>query len=225
MRMRNRWLAPALVAVATMSSGSTALAASYFYGDLLTTDKFSLLSNRHASASLGSDFKSFVVDSNWTLDAAGSGLGDGKIPPAKSYAHSFVAPEGAVIEKAWLFVSFSDDGFDSAKETAVVDVTGALFQTKGVSGYLLPTPMLETITADVTAKLAAGGGKLGVTVSPNSPDQDLYMHASLLKVQYSVPAGGRVGSAVPEPSAFLVFAVGLAVTAAGLRGRTAVQPA
>lgn len=228
MRSRSRWLVPALLAAATLLSSTSALAASYYYGELLTTDKFSLLPNRHATATLGSDFKNFSVDSNWALDPVGSGLGSGKVPPAKTYAHSFSAPEGAQIEKAWLVVSFSDDGFDSAKETAVLDVTGSLYQTKGVLGYLLPPPMVEVLTADVTAKVVSGGGKLGVTISPPAgTDQDFYVHASLLKVQYSLPGTTRPpgGTAVPEPGAFLVFAVGLAVTAAGLRSRTIAQAA
>lgn len=225
MRMHFRWRTSALVAVATWLAATPALAASFYYGELLTTNKFSLLPDAHATATLTADFANFKLDASWSNDGAGSGLGSGVVPPAKAYSHSFVAPEGAVIEKAWLFVSFSDDGFDGAKETAVVDVTGALYQTKGVAGFLLPAVLAETITADVTTKLVGGGGVVDVTVAPKGADQDFHMLASLLKVQYSVVPPTRVVSAVPEPSAFLVFALGLAVAAAGLRGRGEGQPA
>jgi hypothetical protein len=220
--MRLRAFSSVLLAGAVLLSSSAALAASIFYGDLLTSDKFALLENRHATASLGVDFASFSITPDWTLDAAGTGLGAGKIPPAKTYTHSIDAPAGATIEKAWLFVSFSDDGFDLQPETGVVDLSGLVLSTNGiVSGYQAPSPLTEIVSGDVTANLASSpDGKLVVTVSTASANQDMYIHASLLKVQYSTGGGaGGPGSAVPEPGALLVFAVGLAVTAAGLRGR------
>ncbi len=227
MRIHLRRTAPLLFAAAVMLSSASATAATIYYGDLLTSSKFTLLSDRHATASLATDFKNFSVDPSWTLGPSGSGLGNALVPATgtsgKKYTHSFAAPAGATIEKAWLFVSFSDDGFDSAAETAVVDISGSIYKTKGVLGYLMPSPIVEVVSADVTAQIVQNGGNVDVVVSPSKTGQDFYIHASLLKVQYSTGSTGRTTSAVPEPGAFLVFAVGLAVTAAGLRSRSAPQ--
>lgn len=219
--MRPRLVAPLLLAAGLLLSSSTAFAASIWVGDLLTSDEFPLLSDRHATASLTADFSTFTITPDWTLDGPGTGLGDGKIPPSKTYTHSFSAPAGTTIEKAWLFVSFSDDGFDFQSETGVVDVSGLLGSTHGwVPGYLPPSPLVEIVGGDVTASLvASGSGGLQVTVSSAQADQDLYVHASLLKVQLGTGGGGGTpGTAVPEPGAMLVFAAGLVVTAASLRG-------
>ncbi len=216
--MKLRFLAPVLFAATTLLVSSGAYAATIFYGDLLTSVKFALLPDRHATATLTTDFKPFSVDAKWSLDPKPSGVGSGLIPPAKTYTHTFSAPAGATIEKAWLYVSFSDDGFDMGTETAVVDLgTGSPLQTKGLAGYLMPSPLGEIVSADVKAQLV-GNGAVKVTVGAKTTGQDLYIQASLLKVQYSTPGTGR-STAVPEPGAFLVFALGIVVTARGLRGR------
>lgn len=220
MRIRTPRLIPLVAGVLTLSFASSAFAASMFYGDLLTSDKFALLSNRHATASLSLDFDPFAIDTSWDLGAVGTGLGSAKIPPAKKYSHSF-GVEGATIEKAWLFVSFSDDGLDVSPETAVVEFDGGMFETQGIFGWMWPYPVPEVVGGEVTGFLVASGdGTLDFTVAPRNPNQDFYIHASLLKVQYSLadaPTDG--GSAVPEPGAFLAFATGLLVAAGGLRRR------
>jgi hypothetical protein len=219
MKLRLRNLAPALFAAATLLASSGAYAATIFYGDLLTSDKFSLLPDRHATAKVTTDFKAFSVDASWSLEPKPSGIGSGLIPPAKTFTHTFNAPAGATLEKAWLLVSFSDDGFDMGAETAAVDLgDGSVLKTKGVAGYLMPSPLGETVSKDVLKLIAGGDGSVKVTVGAAAPGQDLYIQASLLKVQYSLPSRG-LSSAVPEPGAFLVFAVGIVVTARGLRGR------
>ncbi|CAG0983401.1 hypothetical protein MYXO_01990 [Myxococcaceae bacterium] len=222
--MRMRTL-PAVVLGAVLATvTSPASAASFFAGDLLTSNQFGLLEDRHASATLEVDFPSFMVDASWDIGAAGSGLGDAYTASARSYVHTFSAPEGATIESAWLFVSFTDDGFDAARETAVAEVEGDIFETRGIRGFLLPTPIHETLAADVTAALTNGNGTLAVAVSPGESGQDFHIQASLLKVRYSI--GGPTepaSSAVPEPGGLAAFALGLVIAAAGLRGeRSAV---
>ncbi|MCC6642007.1 MAG: hypothetical protein IT386_12675 [Deltaproteobacteria bacterium] len=227
--MRLRSLATLLLGAGLLVSAPAAFAATIWEADLLTSDKFALLPNRHATASVAADFEAFTITPDWSLGAAGSGLGDGKVPPSKTFTHTVAAPAGATIDKAWLLVSFSDDGFDMPPETGVVQIADLTFATSGWGGfgYLAPSPLVEVVGGDVTAALVAGGdGSLQVTVSSSQPDRDLYLHASLLKVQLSTGSGGgSPGTAVPEPGALLVFAAGLAVTAASLRDRGGVRAA
>jgi len=212
----------ALAATVLLGAGSAG-ATSMYYGDLLTSDAFGLLPDTRATAQVAFDFSAFELDASWSLDGPGTGLGSAVIPPSKHFSHSFDVPD-AKVEKAWLYVSFSDDGADLAPETAVVEFDGGVFETRGFLGWMWPHPIPEIVGGEVTGILTgSGNGKIELTVASRDPRQDFYIHGSLLKVKYDLEGGGggNGGAVVPEPGGFLAFATGLLVTVGGLRRRRA----
>jgi len=212
--MRNtaglRFSSFAFLAAALFVAGS-AQAVPVFYGELKTS---TLLGNQHLelTTQLPTSISSVAaVLSSSSVNVLGTGLGSGLVeaPGALTITHTF-APDGynvGQVKSASLFVSIVDD-MDIAKESATVDI-GSLHVGDGSSAMLY-----RLFGGSVLALVDSIGDTLTFTVTATSGD--FKVASSLLAVSFDgTRSSARVGttSPLPEPTAALVFGLGVALIA------------
>jgi hypothetical protein len=206
--MRKRWLGAALVVAGVLQAG-TASAITAYYTDFYTSN---LLFNKHGNVTLPGEITNIsTLMSLADVDIVGSGLGSGLVTTSSplSVVHSF-APDTAVgsILGATLKVSVMDDSdlFQTEKlETASIQI-GATELANGSASFNL-------FGIDVSAYFDAAGDT--ATFSYKATKGDYKVLFSALTVKFDAAVTPRVSppAATPEPTAALVFALGVALVA------------
>jgi hypothetical protein len=184
-----------------LALGSSAQAATFYYGQLLTAAG-------SGTATLASDFDDLSVA------LSGNGLPNGGlVSDALSYQHTFEAVIGAPkILWASLSVGLVDDATPWSdlvipNEMATITLDGAAWGAgQAVLNVLSGAVQVSTFEKD---------GVLGVTVTSNGTD--FRVATSLFKVAYT----DSPAPVVPEPGAIAVFALGALLAAGALRKRLA----
>lgn len=197
-----------LIASCGLLLAGPASAVSLWYGDVHTS---SLLGNVHTEIQLPtapSSISSLLAGTS--LDVLGTGLGSGAVSSGSPIAvtHTF-APNDVVvnaIQSASLVVSVIDDLDLSSEEVRISigsDVIG------GGSGVMLA----GLFGGDVAAFVQGAGDSINVTIAAVRGDFKVLFSA--LSVEFDATLGAAAPApstpAIPEPSAALVFAAGLAI--------------
>lgn len=185
--------------VLALALASSAQAATFYYGQLLTP-------GGSASATLPSDFESL------SLSLSGVGLPNGGlVTDALQYDHTFKSlVDAPKILWASLGVALVDDLLPWTdalipNEWATIALDGAVWS----SGQAV----LNVLSGAVTVTTFEKDGVLGVTVTSNGTD--FRVASSLFKVAYT----DSPAPVVPEPGAIVAFGVGTLLAAAALRRR------
>ncbi len=198
--------------VAAVAGGEARASSFHFFAEVLTSEQLPIFSDRRASIDLGFDFDPF--DITFAGSQSSPGLGNGYVSSSNTlaYSHHFnPAHDDAEVLGAWLIVSVIDDGHPWWKdplfegESAIVTVE---------NGDTLNGQATLNLFFKIIDPALLDDRKLDIAMSTSRGDYVTL--ASALKVKY------RVGEPVPEPSAMLVFGIGIALTgfaAARRRGR------
>lgn len=198
-----RKLFVAVVGILGFAVAGPASAVSYWYGDVYTSN---LLGDVHVRGTLPAE-PSSVLDllGSSDVDVLGGGLDGGKVsagsPLKLTHAFSPGLPVGSV-EKAALVVGVFDD-LDLGYEELEIFVGNDLLDAG--QGHLL----MGLFGGSVAALIANTGDKIDVTIAALTGD--FHVKFSALAVRFSSDA--TPGPAIPEPTAALVFAAGLALVA------------
>lgn len=194
---RHRLAAGWAIAALLLLSAGAAQAVS-IYAELSTSDAagdFTARADLTASAD--------PFDLSLYTDVVGAGLGSALVSGTVQHTHSF-APDSAVagVLDATLLVSVLDD-FDLSQETAEVSLldNGSWVYLDGGNAFL------NLFGGDVTAKIQQAGDSVTYELAMTRGDTKLLGSALLVKYR----EGEAVAGVVPEPSAALLFAAGVAV--------------
>lgn len=207
-----RKLLLSLVACAALLHAVPAAALSYWYADVKTS---SLLGNVHGRVTLPTEPGSIAaLIAGSDLDFVGAGLGGALVgsssPILATHVFSPSVPVASVVS-ACLVVSVVDD-LDLQSEEVRISIGGEVLdggQSHFLAGFF---------GGDVEGWIDGAGDSIAVTIA-SIGGGDFKVAFSALSVQFEsgrTPPGGG-GPAIPEPSAALVFAVGLLLAARSRR--------
>jgi hypothetical protein len=194
----------AITALLFLSAG--AAQAVSIYAELSTSD---VAGDFTARADLTASADPFDV--SLYTDVVGAGLGSALVSGTVQHTHTF-APDTSVagVVGASLLVSVLDD-FDFAPETAEVSLldNGSWAYLDGGNAFL------NLFGGDVTAKIQQVGDSVTYELAMTRGDTKLLGSALLVKYR----EGEVVAGVVPEPTAALLFAAGVAVVSRRRRAR------
>lgn len=189
------------VATAGLLAAGAASAVPVWYADVHTS---SLLGNVHGDLTALSDPGSIAqLLQSASVDHLGAGLGSGYVSTSAplSITHTF-APDGfvaGVVHSATVTVMVVDD-LDFAREYGQIAIGGDVLD--GGSA------LFDLFGGDVSALVTAAGDSFTLSVEATSGDFRVLFSALSVHFDGSVPLPSP---AVPEPTAALVFAAGLAI--------------
>ena len=205
--MRRLNLAAALVAV--FAFAGSAAAGPIWFADVQTSK---LLGNFHGNITLPSNPGSIAnLLDNTHLEDLGSGLGSGYVSKRSpmNITHTF-SPSGYTVNSvhyASVYVGVLDD-FDLEYEYAELKLGSDVLDSGNAFANLF--------SGNVTAHIESAGDS--VTLTMKAKKGDYKVKFSVMKVKFDGEKPRDPVAAIPEPSAALIFAAGLAV--AGYRRRS-----
>lgn len=205
--MRKSSVAVAFVAV--FAFAGSAAAVPVWYADVQTSR---FLGDVHASITLPGDPDSITdLLENTNLEKLGSGLGSGHVSTTSplKITHTF-APNGYAVNQvhyASVIVGVLDD-FDLEYEYAELKIGTDVIDSGNAFANLFG--------GSVTAYIQSAGDSVELKLKATKGDYKVKFSA--LKVKFDAGKPRDTTPAIPEPSAALIFAAGLAV--AGVRRRS-----
>jgi hypothetical protein len=199
----------AVAMVAVFAFAGSAAAVPVWYADVQTSR---LLGNVHGSITLpGAPGSISDLIGSTHLENLGSGLGSGYVSTTSSLniTHTF-SPSGYTVNSvhyASVYVGVLDD-FDLGYEYAELKLGSDVLDSGNAFANLF--------SGNVTAHIASVGDSITLTMKATKGDYKVKF--SVLKVKFDGDKPRDPVPAIPEPSAALIFAAGLAV--AGYRRRS-----
>jgi hypothetical protein len=203
-----------LVGVASVAGalvyGGAATAVTVWYAEVKTS---TLLGNVHGEITSPTELGSVSDLASIDLDSLGTGLGSARVNGTPlDITHTF-APNGYSVNdvhSAVVAVSVVDDALFDSSESGQIVVDGSVLD--GGSA------MFNLFDGDVTALVAAIGDSITVRVQATRGDFQVLFSAVAVRFDgTAIRAPGPGIPATPEPSAALLFAVGVVAVRQGLR--------